>query len=70
MLLPTESLGYVYTACYCEENVYKLCEQLVHQSAELYAVFVSNSHKQVSADVLEHISCVYDLRWHSQGWLR
>lgn len=48
MLLPTESLGYVYTACYCEENVYKLCEQLVHQSAELYAVFVSNSHKQVS----------------------
>ena len=39
-----------YTACYCEENVYKLCADLLqHNSADcLFAVFISNPEKQVS----------------------
>lgn len=48
MLQEVNADKYVYTPCYCEENVYKLCERLLDHSAELHAVFVSNVHKQVS----------------------
>lgn len=48
MLPPIKTDDCVYTAFYCEENVYKLCEQLETLSCELYAVFVSNQHKQVT----------------------
>lgn len=40
----------IYTACYCEENVYKLCQTLQQQgqpSSNLYAVFISNPAKKV-----------------------
>lgn len=41
-----------YTGCYCEENVYKLIEQLGRRNptndlSNLYAVFISNDKKQV-----------------------
>lgn len=39
-----------YTSCYCEENVFKLSQQLVAAGAEahqLYAAFVSNAQEQV-----------------------
>ena len=45
----------VYTACYCEENVYHLCQQLSgnkdNAQRELYAVFISNEARQVSFSV-------------------
>ncbi len=48
-LLPGEC---TYTACYCEENVYKLCNTLVEKQeaklSDLYAVFISNLNKVVS----------------------
>ena len=40
-----------YTACYCEENVYKLCSALLDAGLahmdQLYAVFISNRSKMV-----------------------
>ncbi|XP_019622561.1 PREDICTED: protein N-terminal glutamine amidohydrolase-like [Branchiostoma belcheri] len=40
----------VYTACYCEENIYKLCEWIRDNTSriqEFYVVFISNSAQQV-----------------------
>ncbi|XP_073240823.1 protein N-terminal glutamine amidohydrolase-like isoform X2 [Porites lutea] len=41
----------VYTSCYCEENVWKLCEQIKEEKEqslnEYYAVFISNDKRQV-----------------------
>lgn len=41
----------VYTSCYCEENVWKLCEQIRDEKEqnldEYYAVFISNEKRQV-----------------------
>ncbi|XP_075228436.1 N-terminal glutamine amidase tungus [Lycorma delicatula] len=41
----------IYTACYCEENIYKLCEKLQERSSyavqNSYVVFVSNELKKV-----------------------
>ncbi|XP_062343344.1 protein N-terminal glutamine amidohydrolase [Osmerus eperlanus] len=41
----------VYTSCYCEENVWKLCEHIRTQSQtplqEVYSVFISNDRKMV-----------------------
>ncbi|XP_032874972.1 protein N-terminal glutamine amidohydrolase [Amblyraja radiata] len=41
----------VYTSCYCEENVWKLCEYIKnkrqHPLEEWYAVFISNDEKMV-----------------------
>nr|XP_023683285.1 protein N-terminal glutamine amidohydrolase isoform X2 [Paramormyrops kingsleyae] len=41
----------VYTSCYCEENVWKLCEYAKIQKQfpmdEIYAVFISNEQKMV-----------------------
>ena len=40
-----------YTSCYCEENVYMLCKQLVKRGKGEekggFAVFVSNDNKKV-----------------------
>jgi hypothetical protein len=40
-----------YTSCYCEENVYKLCERLTEKGKvsidELHVVFLSNPAKKV-----------------------
>lgn len=39
-----------YCSCYCEENVYRLCETAVNsgiESQSIFAVFVSNKKKQV-----------------------
>lgn len=38
-----------HTPCYCEENVYLLCQSLIKQGAveELYVVFISNFEKKV-----------------------
>jgi len=42
---------FIYTSCYCEENVYKLCELLNEKFSiplsRIYAVFISNENKQV-----------------------
>ncbi len=42
---------FAYTPYYCEENIYKLCQQLTAQEAydgELFAVFISNREKLVT----------------------
>nr|XP_034957346.1 protein N-terminal glutamine amidohydrolase-like [Zootoca vivipara] len=43
--------GCVYTGCYCEENVWKLCEYIRNQNLypleEFYAVFISNDRRTV-----------------------
>eukprot|EP01103_Thecamoeba_quadrilineata_P008522 TRINITY_DN1825_c0_g1_i2.p1 TRINITY_DN1825_c0_g1~~TRINITY_DN1825_c0_g1_i2.p1 ORF type:complete len:214 (-),score=23.35 TRINITY_DN1825_c0_g1_i2:23-664(-) len=38
-----------YTSCYCEENIYKLCEKVLDAGdpSKYYAVFVSNQKKEV-----------------------
>ncbi|XP_040288541.1 protein N-terminal glutamine amidohydrolase [Bufo bufo] len=40
-----------YTSCYCEENVWKLCEYIRdrprHPLEELYAVFLSNENRTI-----------------------
>eukprot|EP01112_Ceratiomyxa_fruticulosa_P011418 TRINITY_DN3095_c0_g3_i1.p1 TRINITY_DN3095_c0_g3~~TRINITY_DN3095_c0_g3_i1.p1 ORF type:complete len:222 (-),score=51.73 TRINITY_DN3095_c0_g3_i1:63-665(-) len=42
---------YIYTRCYCEENVYKLCEDLSvgdeEKKDKYFVVFVSNKNKKV-----------------------
>ena len=37
----------VYTPCFCEENAYKLCEQLIDQPFDLHVAFISNRNRQV-----------------------
>ncbi|XP_058031978.1 protein N-terminal glutamine amidohydrolase isoform X2 [Ahaetulla prasina] len=41
----------VYTSCYCEENIWKLCEHIRSKNQypleEFYAVFISNDRKMV-----------------------
>lgn len=41
----------VYTSCYCEENVWKLCEHIQAQEMcpldEVHAVFISNENKAI-----------------------
>lgn len=41
----------VYTSCYCEENVWKLCEYIKDQETcpvdEVYAVFISNEKRTI-----------------------
>lgn len=39
----------VYTACFCEENAYKLCEQLIDQPFDLHVAFISNRNRQVGS---------------------
>ena len=41
----------VYTSCYCEENVWKLCEQFQKRGGDtkqLYAVFISSHERQTA----------------------
>jgi hypothetical protein len=48
-----------YTACYCEENMYRLCERLASSSVPLqalYVVFISNVPKTVP---LWCVGCVH-----------
>ncbi|XP_066482063.1 protein N-terminal glutamine amidohydrolase [Tiliqua scincoides] len=44
-------LACAYTSCYCEENVWKLCEYIQNQNQhpleEFYAVFISNDRRMV-----------------------
>jgi hypothetical protein len=51
---PKESaIDYIYTACYCEENVYMLCKRLCQlglampDASDLFVVFISNSNCKV-----------------------
>ncbi|KXN82573.1 Protein N-terminal glutamine amidohydrolase [Leucoagaricus sp. SymC.cos] len=44
---------YIYTRCYCEENIYLLCQELmvrqdVRERWEVWAVFISNENKTVA----------------------
>ncbi|XP_066434575.1 protein N-terminal glutamine amidohydrolase isoform X2 [Eleutherodactylus coqui] len=40
-----------YTSCYCEENVWKLCESIrdrtPHHLEEFYAIFLSNENRMI-----------------------
>ncbi|KAM4685138.1 protein N-terminal glutamine amidohydrolase isoform 3-T5 [Amazona ochrocephala] len=44
-------LACAYTSCYCEENVWKLCEYIRSQDQypleEFYAVFISNDRRMI-----------------------
>ncbi|KDR81797.1 hypothetical protein GALMADRAFT_240006 [Galerina marginata CBS 339.88] len=45
-LVPSNS---VYTSCYCEENIYLLCQEYLRSNAwENFVVFISNAHKTVA----------------------
>ena len=39
----------VYTPYFCEENSYKLCEQLVQRPFDVYVAFISNRNRQVGS---------------------
>uniref|UniRef100_A0A1W7RER6 Protein N-terminal glutamine amidohydrolase n=1 Tax=Agkistrodon contortrix contortrix TaxID=8713 RepID=A0A1W7RER6_AGKCO len=49
-VVPSRSVC-VYTSCYCEENIWKLCEYIRSKNQypleEFYAVFISNDRKMV-----------------------
>ncbi|XP_040580352.1 protein N-terminal glutamine amidohydrolase [Lepeophtheirus salmonis] len=40
-----KSNGYNYTAYYCEENIWRLCEKLIQSGGNLKAIFISNDRK-------------------------
>ncbi|KAF9452261.1 hypothetical protein P691DRAFT_722298 [Macrolepiota fuliginosa MF-IS2] len=51
--IPDLPTNYTYTRCYCEENVYLLCQEFmtrkdVHEHWEVWAVFISNERKTVA----------------------
>ncbi|XP_006879374.1 PREDICTED: protein N-terminal glutamine amidohydrolase [Elephantulus edwardii] len=59
-----------YSSCYCEENVWKLCEYIKNRDQypleECFAVFISNERKMDYHVVLLHVSSdgqsfIYDL---------
>ncbi|XP_031988622.1 protein N-terminal glutamine amidohydrolase isoform X3 [Corvus cornix cornix] len=59
-----------YTSCYCEENVWKLCDYIRSQDRypleEFYAVFISNDRRMDYHVILLHVSSgeqnfIYDL---------
>ncbi|OXB62217.1 hypothetical protein ASZ78_013241 [Callipepla squamata] len=59
-----------YTSCYCEENVWKLCEYIRSQDRypleEFYAVFISNDRRMDYHVILLHVpggeeNFIYDL---------
>ncbi|XP_066846820.1 protein N-terminal glutamine amidohydrolase isoform X2 [Anser cygnoides] len=59
-----------YTGCYCEENVWKLCDYIRGQGEypleEFYAVFISNERRMDYHVILLHVSSgeqnfIYDL---------
>ncbi|XP_062836119.1 protein N-terminal glutamine amidohydrolase isoform X2 [Anolis carolinensis] len=62
--------GCIYTSCYCEENVWKLCEYIQRQNQypleEFYAVFISNDRRMDYHVILLHVAngdqnFIYDL---------
>ncbi|XP_058687214.1 protein N-terminal glutamine amidohydrolase isoform X8 [Poecile atricapillus] len=59
-----------YTSCYCEENVWKLCDYIRsqdrHPLEEFYAVFISNDRRMDYHVILLHVTSgeqnfIYDL---------
>ena len=49
---PDLPIDAVYTSCYCEENIYKLCEDFasrptISNNWSIWAVFISNTDKKV-----------------------
>ncbi|KAM6283329.1 protein N-terminal glutamine amidohydrolase isoform 2-T3 [Porphyrio hochstetteri] len=59
-----------YTSCYCEENVWKLCDHIRSRGRypleEFYAVFISNDRRMDYHVILLHVSSgeqnfIYDL---------
>uniref|UniRef100_A0A7M5WV89 Protein N-terminal glutamine amidohydrolase n=2 Tax=Clytia hemisphaerica TaxID=252671 RepID=A0A7M5WV89_9CNID len=48
---PLQVSNCVYTSCYCEENVWKLCDQIRKTNPtelnEYYAVFISNKNHSI-----------------------
>ncbi|XP_062231282.1 protein N-terminal glutamine amidohydrolase-like [Phragmites australis] len=50
---PVDASSFTHTPCYCEENVYLLCKELIRigdadpAGADLYVVFISNEEKKV-----------------------
>ncbi|WVZ98349.1 hypothetical protein U9M48_043806 [Paspalum notatum var. saurae] len=50
---PVDVSSFIHTPCYCEENVYMLCKELIRigvadpTGTDLYVVFISNEEKKV-----------------------
>uniref|UniRef100_A0A804PZQ0 Protein N-terminal glutamine amidohydrolase n=1 Tax=Zea mays TaxID=4577 RepID=A0A804PZQ0_MAIZE len=50
---PVDVSSFTHTPCYCEENVYMLCNELIRTGVadpagtDLYVVFISNEEKKV-----------------------
>lgn len=45
---PSHAIEFTYTACYCEENAYHLCQQLKdHHTDQMFVVFISNPARQI-----------------------
>ncbi|KAK3135629.1 hypothetical protein QOZ80_5BG0421450 [Eleusine coracana subsp. coracana] len=50
---PVDASSFTHTPCYCEENVYLLCKELIRTGVadpggnDLFVVFISNERKQV-----------------------
>ena len=68
MIPPRLPSNVTYTSCWCEENIYLLCQDFVqnHRSLrdlwEIFVIFISNSNKTVSDSmntILEpgHLTC-------------
>jgi hypothetical protein len=50
-ILKFDRSGLLYTACYCEENIYMLCSDIFKKRPELIddfsVIFISNDHRSV-----------------------
>uniref|UniRef100_A0A804Q0A7 Protein N-terminal glutamine amidohydrolase n=1 Tax=Zea mays TaxID=4577 RepID=A0A804Q0A7_MAIZE len=61
---PVDVSSFTHTPCYCEENVYMLCNELIRTGVadpagtDLYVVFISNEEKKV-------IYCLFFYCWRS-----
>ncbi len=50
-----EKASLAYTYCYCEENIWKLCDrlrELHHDLSEFSVVFVSNGNDFIYVDII------------------
>ncbi|KAF8803507.1 hypothetical protein BYT27DRAFT_7195342 [Phlegmacium glaucopus] len=53
MIPPPLPSNYIYTSCWCEENIYLLCQNFIQNQSlrdlwEVFAIFISNSNKTVA----------------------
>lgn len=53
---PKLPVDHIYTRCYCEENVYLLCQEFMRRNDvserwDTWAVFISNGTKMVCFDI-------------------